>query len=159
MTSRPVSSKRIPINSRSCESSSTIRAVGRMVRAMDGPVDVLLMSSSQSSCGFRSTAGAFPSPPTRREIRAGGEGQLKKAKPIRVKNQYAPKSGANGTGLSSRFRCVVLKQSRCAKIQTSTLPLGALHRRYYRRNPLLVVHVHLHRLTPIHVSSSHHVHT
>jgi hypothetical protein len=69
---------------------------------MDDPVDMLLISSSQSSCGFRSTAGAFPSPLTKSEIRAGGEGELKK-------RNYAPKSAVNGIGLSSRSRSVVLE--------------------------------------------------
>jgi len=70
------------------------------------------------------------------EIRAGGEGELKK-------RNYAPKSVMNGTGLSSRFQCVVLKVSRYAlkesrrtKIQTSTLPLGALHLRFHGINRL-----------------------
>src|SRR5260370_2284937 len=110
-----------------------------MVRAMDGPVDMLLIF-------FKSELMRVPidrrglsfaadnSPLTRSEIRAGGEGQLKKRN-VRAKNLYAPKSAVNGTGLSSRFRRAVLKESRCAKIQTSTLPLGALHRRCFPSVP------------------------
>jgi hypothetical protein len=54
---------------------------------MDDPVDMLLILflRVRAHAGSESTAGAFPSPLTRSEIRAGGEGELKKRNQIRAK--------------------------------------------------------------------------